>query len=111
MGFGWLNNDSFRGYVEEFRCIDSLEFCKTDEVTHFIALLQFLVDELEGSCIRRCQILRVKLIQLLSVIRYLLDRDMPKLKDSIGRFVLHPDFSKVLISPSQIKEIESFCQN
>lgn len=73
--FGWLNNDSYGMYLDEFMCRNYKEFCKTQEFKVFHEQLCVSIGNLDGSLIRRCQVLRIKLIQLLDIIRCIIIRD------------------------------------
>lgn len=82
-------------------CRNYVEFTKTEEIINFYHLLTVGINNLEGSEIRRCQVLRIKLIQLQNIMRCLMCRLFDDLKFSAGKLVLHADFSKVLISAAQ----------
>lgn len=47
--FGWLENESFSVYLDEFMCRNYVEFTKTEEIRNFYHLLTIGINNLEGS--------------------------------------------------------------
>jgi hypothetical protein len=44
--FGWIENDNFSVYVDEFLCRDYNEFNRIEELNSFCSILQMIINDL-----------------------------------------------------------------